>query len=325
MSNYLYTSDIKADALWRADEPTDGTSDFDSKVMDYINRAYQAVWEGGSEIVPDVREDWIWLYKKGILTHTPAFNLGTITVTKNSTALTFSQVPVDAQSNAISVQGWYLMGIGALDAMVIASHTSGQTNATLDSPWTVASGSYSFQCFNLEYDLNSDVMELMSPMWVRTTIQSFPWDPAKVAGMDLEAIRTMWPLDRIVAGVPSAFALIADRRIRFNTYPVDLLRVEYDYKMQPADLTNGAQEQPLIPYRFRRILADLACFYLQTDKNDSRAALNFKLGENMLRAMQRDNRNRRMAQDQTYGQIYPRVARMNRMMPFRTSGGLIVG
>ncbi|MDE1839574.1 MAG: hypothetical protein KGH87_06610 [Thaumarchaeota archaeon] len=332
--NYQFTTDIKADVLTRGDEPTDGTSDYDAQSLVYINRACQLIYEGGMEIDPDVREDWIWLYKKGILTLVPEFNTGTISLTQNSTAGSFSQAPTDPSGAAISVQNWFLRAVGWQDVPVISAHTSGQTSFTLDAPWTGTTGSYSFDCFQLTYQLNSDVLRLQSPMWVRTVVQSFPFQPNMVAGMDLEAVRTMWPLDRIVAGVPSSFAQMMDTNIsttaycaRFNTYSPALqyLRVEYDYLYKPADLAAAVNEQPVIPINNRRILADVALYFLFIDKNDSRAAAALDLAQKGLRALARENRLRRMAGDQTFGQLYPRVARMNRMMPFRTSGGLIVG
>src|SRR3989304_5879373 len=93
MSNYTHSQDLVTDILFRNGEPTDGTSDFDSVALQYLNRGYQIVWTGGAELDPSLNEKWLWLRKNppGVLTLEPRIVNGTVRVTKGSTAITFSE------------------------------------------------------------------------------------------------------------------------------------------------------------------------------------------------------------------------------------------
>ena len=61
MSNLQFSADILDDMLFRAGEPTDGTSEYESKALESLNRAYQALWMGGAELDTTINEDWWWL------------------------------------------------------------------------------------------------------------------------------------------------------------------------------------------------------------------------------------------------------------------------
>jgi hypothetical protein len=143
--------------------------------------------------------------------------------------------------------------------------------------------------------------------------------------MDLAAVKQMWPLDRVVAGVPSAFAYVSDTKVHFNTYPIDILRIEYDYTFQPNALTTTANEQPPMPLHYRKTIADVALAFLYLDKNDDRAAVQGTVAKAGLQAMARENRAKRQTTSQTFGKFYPRIGQLTRSTPFRTSGGLVVG
>jgi hypothetical protein len=135
----------------------------------------------------------------------------------------------------------------------------------------------------------------------------------------------MYPLEFAAAGVPSMAAMISENTVRFNTYPASYLRVEYDYLIAPSPLTNSAQEEPVIPLKDRRILADAALGLLFIDKNDNRADGIILSVANHLRAMANENRARLLRGDRAFARLYPRMDRMSRIGPARTSGGLIVG
>jgi hypothetical protein len=135
----------------------------------------------------------------------------------------------------------------------------------------------------------------------------------------------MWPLETIAAGIPSMAAMVGNKTIRFNTYPSDYLRVEYDYLITPSDLTNSDNEEPAVPRKDRRILADAALGFMFRDKGDPRADGIFQQVAIHLRAMANENRAALIRGDRSFARIYPRMDRMSRISPARTSGGLIVG
>ena len=73
--------DLKEDVLFRASEPVTGTSQWDEKAMDYINRAYNTLSSGASEFLPEYIEDWWWLRGSGSMLLDPVHQDGTITLT----------------------------------------------------------------------------------------------------------------------------------------------------------------------------------------------------------------------------------------------------
>src|SRR5258708_12240753 len=78
-----FTSEIVDDVLFRCGEPTDGTSDFDVTALNYVNRAYRAIWVGGGELVKDMNEPWLWLKKDppGVLVLNPVIKPASFTLT----------------------------------------------------------------------------------------------------------------------------------------------------------------------------------------------------------------------------------------------------
>src|ERR1051326_3104120 len=111
MANYTTSADLIDSMLDDAGELTDGTSDFESMALRHLNRAYQAICMGGQEIDPGINEDWVWLRKDppGVLTLKPAITDGTVSVTNNNTAVTFSVAP------SASVAGYFLQTDGGGD------------------------------------------------------------------------------------------------------------------------------------------------------------------------------------------------------------------
>jgi len=320
MANFKFTKDIVDDVLFRAGERTDGSSEFQDQALIYVNRAWQAVWMGGEEIDPTIREDWLWLRKLGVMVLSAGITDGSAATTKGSATITFSVPPV------VSVTGYYFRVKGWQDVYTVTAHTANSPTATIDGAWTgpTTVGSQ-YDLFRLNYDLPSDFLKMNGPFYCRSVAQAYPWIPAWIDGMDLEAIKQMWPADRIVAGVPSAFAFNSVNNVRFNVYPLDTLRVEFDYTFEPAALTYSGSEEPAIPHQYRKTLADAALAFLYLDKNDDRATIVGAVAKAGLQGMARDNRAKRQAISQTFGKIYPRIGQLTRSTPFRTSGGLIVG
>lgn len=119
---YITTDDLAAQALWMAGEPTDGTSDYATQVLDYLQAVYDVLVTGGtfgtrdiatsaglySQVVNIAKTDYLWLRKfpPFAFNTVPAFigssssiplnqgiQGGTITLTYNSAVATLSVVP----------------------------------------------------------------------------------------------------------------------------------------------------------------------------------------------------------------------------------------
>lgn len=300
--NLQYTADLIADVLFRAGEPTDGTSQYAATALSYLNRAYLGIAAGGGELVDNIREDWWWLRKSppGLLFLYPLIQPGmvsvvfgtapaTVTATIASNALTFSA------AIGTSIAGWFIRIGTHPDIFRIATHTSGTNTATLDGQWSGLTGTTSYLTGKLEYDIASDVMRLLSP--IRCFQKNTNTDPYKIHETDLEKLETDYPLAEASAGVPEVYARVALNKIRFNRFssvtPDIYFRVEYDYLQRPTLLTApGTTEEPLVPWEWRRVLSDWATFWLMVDKNDDRAEGVGQAAKSGLQAMANDNQDR---------------------------------
>lgn len=320
MANYTTSQDIVNDVLTRGHEPTDGTSDFDTDVVTWLNRAYLGILSGGAELDPDVDEEWWWLRAddQGVLTLNPLIETGTVTVTNNSASITFSSAPTP------SVAGRHFKVDDHADVFIITAHTAGQTGATLESVYTgTTNATASYRVFQLDYDLDSSVLY---PSQAMTAFQN---SRLKIDGISLEELTDKWPRNEPRSGVPHNFAMIGDQKVRFSHFggltSTDLIKVDYEYLALPTDLADDGSS-PLVPRQYRYILADWTLSILLAAKDDTAAGNMALLAQRGIRAMAKQHR-RRMARMSggNYGKIHPRQRQLRRAMgPLRTESGLII-
>lgn len=324
MANFQYAADILSDALFRANEPTDGTSDYATQAVVYLNRAYEQVYNGGSEIDPDVNEDWRWLRATppGVLNLIPAITTGTASVTNNNTAVTLSSAP------AIATEDWYFKVDGKPDVYRVGTHTAASTSVTLDAAYTGDTDTEaSYTLFKVEYDLATDILRLVAPMRAFRSAAGGDLD-YKVYGVDYDALDTAYPLALIESGVPDRFAMVGERRVRFNRYGSttsgDYIRLEYEYLFRPCVLEGGASEEVFIPLHRRRVLADIVAAYILAAKNDDRAAGALEMGRRGLIGMAQENRH--MLQNTSSNRAFRVFARGTRRRGYLlTTSGLRIG
>lgn len=320
MANFLYSSDIIAAGLFAAGEATDGTSDYAEQAIIYLNRGYQAIWMGGAELDPMIKEEWHWLRSTtpGVITINPVISAGTVTVANNSASITFSSAP------SVSVQGRFFKTNTNTDVFRISSHTASSTSATLDSVYTGSNSSTEgYKIMQLEYDMPSNVLRILDP------IRVYRDNRTHIDGMSLGALERQWPLDNIQGGTPYAFAQVGETKVRFSHYGSstanDYIRTDFDYLQKPDDLTN-TESQPLLPHQWRKILADYITFKLMVDKNDDRADGFGLLVKSGLRAMKKENDHKLAIAGFENGHIFPRPEeRAHNTRPLRSESGLIVG
>lgn len=336
MANYTTSADLLDDILFRAGEPTDTSSDYYAAAIRYLNRAYQGIWRGGGELLPDVYEHWWWMqqYENGVLTLLPVFDDGTVIVTNGNATITFSSAPQRNSAN-ISVEGWHFKADTHADVFIITTHTSGATSATLDSIYTGSTNTTAaFKAFRIDYQLASNVLELKSPM--RAYQGSVSGNQIEMVPDDI--LRSKWPLEQIGSGVPVNYARIARaaapltstpllHTVRFSHYggtaDTELMRIDYDFIASQTDLADDTAE-PSVPREYRKILADWALFFLLQDKEDTKAPQAFQLAAAGLRQMALENRCAQVKQG-TRGRIYPRQSDRNRSKgPLRTETGLLI-
>lgn len=324
-TTYYQTScDLKVDILWRSGEPTDGTSEFDATSMVYLNRVYRSLCMGGSELNPDIQEDWWWLKKStpGVLTLLPEYTTGTVNVHNNSQAVTFSSTV------AADKTGWFLRITGSNgDTYRVSSHTAGSAFMTLDGVYTGTDNpAAAYKLFKLEYELASDVLRVISPMVTYRSDKTY-----EILGVDTTTLNRDWPIALTESGVPDRYAQADENTIRFNRSggqsSTDLMRVEYEYLYMPTDLVAVDTSIPIVPIQWRHVLSDWASFWLLLDKNDDRADAVGLSAKNGLRAMCWENRHKQGSMGRgLIGSIQPRQDQIGRWKgPLRTESGMIIG
>lgn len=307
--------------LFRASEATDGTSDFATQALQYLNRAYHLLCQGGSALDPSVREDWWWLRapSPGVLTLEPQ-TTNTATATTGSTSVTLGAAP------AASVAGYIFFVDGHPDMFRVATHTGGSPSLTLDGGYTgvdVVGAACTLR--KVAYPLASDVLRPIAPMRVyrHTGLQLRDY---KIDGVDLNTMDEYYPLPWLEAGIPDLFAPIGEFTVRFNRYGLSTpVRIEYEYLKRPAALANTLNEEPLVPLERRSMLSDFATGLLMVDKDDTRATGILEFARRNLLSMALENRNRWSRMSDHMLRIHPRDHNRQRYGPIRTEAGLIIG
>lgn len=320
MANFTTSADLLDDILFRAGEPTDGTSDFDAAAIRALNRAYQGIWEGGQELDPEIHEFWWWIRKddQGVLILNPIIDAETVNVTNNSANITFSTGPTP------SVAGRHFKVDDHADVFIISTHTAGATAAVLESVYTGETDtSASYKVVQLDYDLANDILYLSTPLF------AYQEDRQEIYGLSLLELRARWPLNQVSGGVPRNFAPITQTSIRFSHYggasATKIIKVDYEYAREPIDLVDDTAS-PIVPRQYRKILADWALAFVLADKSDSRAGDAAAVARNGLLAMAKENRRRMMMTSEGYARIFPRQRDIRLLEgPLRTETGLIIG
>ncbi len=210
------------------------------------------------------------------------------------------------------------------DVFIITAHTASQAGATLESVYTgETDATASYKTYQLDYDLASDLLYLMSPLY------AFQNSRQEISQVSLRELTNSWPINRTGSGVPTAFAMIGEKKIRFSHYgglsSTKLIKVNYEYIKEPIDLADDAVE-PLVPRRHRMILADWTLAFLLEKKEDTRANNALQAAGRGLLAMAKENRRRMMLGTGIYGKIQPRQGQLARFnQPLRTESGMIIG
>ena len=233
---------IKRSVLFRCGELTDGTSSYDTRVVEYMNQIYRSVLSGGNEFSLDLGQPWVWAKNPypGTLILKPQYDdtiqSSALSMTNGSPYGTFAVAP------SISLQGQWIYINNTGDYYRILEHKAGDTSLTLDAPYTDATAiKLPFVVYFLEYDLAQPIERILGPMSVDKQ-QEFnaPLD-GLIYGVDIGNIIENYPLKFIDNVVPVAFAQISKDvkntvRVRFNSQVNYETRVQYDYIPVYSDL-----------------------------------------------------------------------------------------
>lgn len=300
---FATVADVKKEVLSRCGELTDGTSEYETIVNNYIDYMHKCTMAGATEFNVEVGDPWTWARAQypGVINMDPFVQL-TVTVNNASVNCSFSVAPV------VSYVGWMLKIEGRAEFFRIVTHTAGQQAFTIDAAYTDNTGTLPATLYHLEYNI-SNVLRLCGPMRTYRRQSPFADDTGQIDGIDRMSLDRDYPLHRILQGIPDRFAIVyqdnaGTQRVKFNRIPFYTTRVEYDYIPVPATLVDASV--PLLPEEHRIILVYGACYYLMVDKNDNRAAEYKALTVAGLEALIQSERRMKENLQKDMGRLIPR-------------------
>jgi hypothetical protein len=354
MAGFTTTDDLVTQALWLAGEPTNGQSDYQAQALIWMQLCYDTLLNGGTlgttniaqsaglyeHLVDIPTTDWKWLRKfpPFAFNTTPAIlgsgadvsqsggpppiMIGTVLVTNGSPTITFSIAP------PVSVAAWRLKLIDQAPGVPnppitiprIVSHVANATTATLDAPWPQETQTASnFALFQAEYPLPSDFVRFCESPMVQGGWSGL--NPPRLAIGDSEQVFDYWPLTEFNQGPPTAAARVTTNTIMLNRWDTPSYRIEFSYIYQPDPLAINIQQEPVVPLRFRNILALGSAMLMAHDKVDSRTGSLSSQFREVLTQLGQEYRKEQMAGSENMGRMLFRTP-YNRRGLLRTASGL---
>jgi len=219
-----------------------------AKVNAIINEVYRDIY---------VKFDWWWLVKHTAQNTSPKIDAGTVDLTQNSTAVTFSTAPQQFSAN-VSVAGFALLSPGNADdpnaVYRIATHTSGATAAVLDGAYTgpTVTG-VAYHCYQDRYALPVDLGKLLGvtrygdirPM-TRIGIEQMQQIKQSVTVENSPRAYTIY--DFATTGDPTT-----QRLLWVYPYPDKAYRMDVYYKQQ-LNTELACADQGYMPDEYRQLL-----------------------------------------------------------------------
>ena len=212
---------------------------------------------------------------------------GTITVTHGSLSATITSPAISQGIRPSRTLVGEMFTAPHLSAWPrVEVHPPDTYDITWDAPWVDASGSITGAFWKLDYTLPADVLRVLDP------IRAFQQGPdqarcGEITGIDRLQMERAWPIRSVAMGVPNAYAVIAERTLRFNRPAHAPIRIEVDFMQVPPVLYDNANSVPREPLEYRHVLCDIALAYLLVDKDDSRAMTAAQAAARRLLSMQR--------------------------------------
>jgi hypothetical protein len=311
MANGETTRDLIQSVLRSIGELTDGTSPYHADALEYLDEFHKAFHSGATLFDLDFGGEWTWAKERDpqVLILEPAYETGTIDLVQNSASATLSTPP------SSSLQDWFLKVEGRAELYRLSSHLTPFAAATLDSVFTGSSGTYNFTIFKVDYDLdqvaNQKILRLISPFQVYSDQEELENEPGNVDMMEFAAYKKKWPLKYVRSGIPTACTEIRDddgaKRVRFNRYPTELTRVEYELIQVPNDLQDSDDSIPRLPREARNTIEYAATFKMMLDADDDRAEKYLQMAQTALAAARAADRRENQSGSTRRGRLIARA------------------
>lgn len=324
MSNLRTTQDLLVDALRKAGEKTDGTSQYAGDALEYMNTNYKNILTGATMFELSLGEPWAWAkarYPLIIQLEVP-YSAGSVALTLGSTAGLFSAPPAASMANRL------LKLVSRPDYIRIASHTAGAPDFVIDAPYMdeTITGS-GFLAHKLDYEIgatgggNDGILRLFAPMRVYRNQGTEADGTGLISELDQRTFAEKYPLRTLPDGTPTEYCVLHSDDglivLRFNKSVAVLTRVEIDQILVPVPLTDSSTSIPLIPEAHREVLSMCTAHDILVDKEDDKQQLFFNFAKAKLQAMMSAQRKARQNARRNFGRMIPRPDQTVRY-PWRT-------
>lgn len=325
MANLRTTLDILKAALGHAGELQNEESPYWAKGLEYVNRTYQEVINGGSTFIPEMCEAWEWARARnpGRIVLVPPYTDGTVTLTNLSAAGTFSVAP---SATLGSFEGRIIKLTNSPEVYRIATHIAGSASFTLLNTYIGTTGAYTYRANQIDYTLTGyKVSKLVQPMKVYKAqgwSENANWN--LIYGISARELADLYTGSGDWTGTPTKFAVIYERdnvpTVRFSHSVQELTQVEFEYVEIADDLTVAPDMTPILPREDRLVLAYGAAYFIMIDKEDSRADAYFRFTQAKLQSMIMNRRAQFGQTSGNYGRFLPRQGQVNMTVPTSYSG-----
>jgi len=211
-----------------------------AKIQDVVSGVYADIC---------AKQDWWWLQRTQAQNTTPKIDTGTVSLTEDSTTITFSTAPQQFSAN-VSVAGYVLSVPGSTpDALAlyrIDSHTSGATTATIDAAYTGATdAAAAYRLYRVSYALAAGTAKLLQ-------VRVFGWrEPLQRVGIEdinfLQQTQQQEGKPRVysVFDFVTPNAVSSQRMLQLWPFPDQAYRLEIWYKHQQQGDTSTDLDLPM--------------------------------------------------------------------------------
>ena len=284
---------------------TDGTTI--ARIKRDINMVYL------NHVIPFKPRAWWWLELKDRVITYEKVDTGTVTVTADSTSITFSSGP------SVSLAGYYIKLSGYPEIVKIASHSAASTSATLEEAWCLETASG--QAFRAWRDYSPLVGTMKDIVIVTHGRRTMPLDA--LANAKFSEIRNRNPA---LEGYPQYYNTgdfddDGNRIIRWYPSCWDTKVTLHIEGRQEAVALEADADEPLMPVEDRIVLFYGACSRAWArERNESEANKNWNLFMSKLAEMASKSGDAPQVVEIETDRDYLRSKRYRRMVR-RGSGG----
>jgi hypothetical protein len=257
----------------------------DTRNTNRIKRLINEVYT--QEVVPF--KNWPWLQGRIDIEHKPVTSDGTVSVTPDSTTITFSTGPLTSKTN------YFFSVDGFSEIYKISAHTAGATTATLASVYTGSlNATASYKVWTEDLALPTDCRETVE-VW-------HDFSPAHMEGLGQQEFRrrvseggkatgrpVFYTTSDFYDPTPGTDETEADRYRLLKVYPAihtnsTTIHVEYVKEVDPLELDG---DEPIMPTSDRVVLVygALAAAWATIGRNPEEAARNQALYDRKLARM----------------------------------------